>query len=132
RRPADTAAGLVDGWLQTGDLATVDPWGYLRIVGRAKELIDCGGEKVAPAEIERVLAAHPAVREAEVYGVSHRRCDQVPEALVVLRPGADVDADSLRRHCACHLAPFKVPRAVRVVARLPHTPTGELARARLA
>jgi fatty-acyl-CoA synthase len=132
RRPAETGTVLVDGWLHTGDLATVDPWGYLRIVGRAKELIDCGGEKFAPAEIERVLAAHPAVREAAAVGVSHRRWGQVPEALVVLRPGADVDADSLRRHCARHLAPFKVPRAVRVVGRLPHTPTGKLARARLA
>src|SRR5262249_6007643 len=132
RRPTETAALLVDGWLRTGDLATVDPWGYLRIVGRAKELIDCGGEKFASAEIERVLAAHPAVREAEAVGVPHSHWGQAPEALVVLRPGADVDTENLRRHCARHLAPFKVPRAVRIVTRLPHTPTGKLARARLA
>jgi len=132
RRPAETAAAFTaDGWLRTGDLATVDAWGYLRIVGRQKELIDCGGDKVAPAEIERVLAAHPAVREAAVVAVPHARWGQAPAALVVPRPGAAVDAAALRRHCARHLAAFKVPRAIHLVARLPHTATGKLARGRL-
>jgi fatty-acyl-CoA synthase len=131
QRPAETAVACPDGWLRTGDLATRDRWGYLRVVARRKELIDCGGEKVAPAEIERVLAAHPAVREAAVVGAPHARWGQVPRALVVLRPGADADEAALRRHCARHLAAFKVPQAIRVVARLPHTATGKLARARL-
>ena len=131
QRPAETAAACPDGWLRTGDLATLDRWGYLRIVARKKELIDCGGEKVAPAEIERVLAAHPGVREAAVLGAPHPRWGQVPVALVVLRSAADADETALRRHCARHLAPFKVPRAIRFVARLPHTATGKLARARL-
>ena len=132
QRPAETAAACPDGWLRTGDLATVDAWGYLRVVARQKELIDRGGEKIAPAEVERVLAAHPAVREAAVVGVPHSRWGQAPEALVVLRAGADADATALRHHCARHLAAFKVPRAIRFVARLPHTATGKLARARLA
>jgi len=132
QRPAETVAAFTpDGWLRTGDLATVDRWGYLRIVARQKELIDCGGDKVAPAEIERVLAAHPAVREAAVVPVPHVRWGQAPAALVVLRPGATADPTTLRRHCARHLAAFKVPRAIHVVARLPHTATGKLARARL-
>jgi fatty-acyl-CoA synthase len=131
RRPEETAAAVRAGWLHTGDLATVDPWGYLRIVGRRKELIDCGGDKVAPQEIERVLAAHPAVREAAVVGVPHARWGQVPVAFVVLRRGADADETALRRHCARYLAAFKVPRAIRIVGRLPHTATGKIARARL-
>ncbi len=131
QRPAETAAVCPDGWLRTGDLATVDVWGYLRVVGRLNDLIDCGGEKIAPAEVERVLAAHPAVREAAVIGVPHPRWGQAPEALVVLRPNADASPAALRHHCAHHLAAFKVPRAIRVVAALPHTPTGKLARARL-
>jgi fatty-acyl-CoA synthase len=131
RRPADTAAACPDGWLRTGDLATCDRWGYLRVVARQKELIDCGGDKVAPAEIERVLAAHPAVREAAVVATPHPRWGQVPQAFVVLRRGADADETALRHYCARHLAPFKVPRAIHAVPRLPHTATGKLARARL-
>jgi fatty-acyl-CoA synthase len=131
RRPDETAAACPDGWLRTGDLATVDAWGYLRVVARRKELIDSGGEKIAPAEVERVLAAHPAVREAAVVGVPHARWGQAPEALVVLRAGADADAATLRHYCARHLAAFKVPRAIRFVSRLPHTATGKLARGRL-
>jgi fatty-acyl-CoA synthase len=132
QRPAETAGAFTpDGWLRTGDLATVDAWGYLRIVARQKELIDCGGDKVAPPEIERALAAHPAVREAAVVPVPHPRWGQAPAALVVLRPGAAADAAALRRHCARHLATFKVPRAIYLVARLPHTATGKLARGRL-
>jgi fatty-acyl-CoA synthase len=132
QRPAETAAAFTpDGWLRTGDLATVDPWGYLRIVARQKELIDCGGDKVAPAEIERILAAHPAVREAAVVPVPHARWGQAPAALVVLRRGAAADAAALRRHCARHLAAFKVPRAIHLVPRLPYTATGKLARGRL-
>jgi fatty-acyl-CoA synthase len=131
RRPAETAAACPDGWLRTGDLATVDPWGYLRIVARKKELINCGGEKIAPAEVEHVLMAHPAVREAAVIGVPDDYWGQVPVALVVLRPGPAVDEAALRHHCARSLAPFKVPRAVHFVTRLPHTATGKLARGRI-
>jgi fatty-acyl-CoA synthase len=132
QRPAETAAAFTaDGWLRTGDLATVDRWGYLRVVARQKELIDCGGEKVAPAEIEQVLAAHPAVREAAVVATPHARWGQAPAALVVLRKGAPTDAAALRRHCARHLAAFKVPRTIQLVARLPRTATGKLARSRL-
>jgi fatty-acyl-CoA synthase len=132
QRPAETAAAFTaDGWLRTGDLATADAWGYLRIVARQKELIDCGGDKVAPAEIERVLAAHPAVREAAVVGMPHARWGQAPAALVVPRAGATLDAAALRRHCARYLAAFKVPRVIHVVPRLPHTATGKLARGRL-
>ncbi|HZS02275.1 MAG TPA: long-chain-fatty-acid--CoA ligase [Chloroflexota bacterium] len=132
QRPAETAAACPDGWLRTGDLATVDPWGYLRIVARLKDLIVCGGEKIAPPEVERVLAAHPAVRDAAVVGAPHPRWGQAPEALVVLRPGAEASASALRHHCARHLAAFKVPRAIHFVSRLPRTATGKLARARLA
>jgi fatty-acyl-CoA synthase len=131
RRPAETEAACPDGWLRTGDLATLDQWGYLRVVARTTELINRGGEKIAPAEVEGVLATHPAVRDAAVVGVPHARLGQVPEALVVLYPGREVDARALRHHCAEHLAPFKVPRSVRLVRRLPHTATGKLARRRL-
>jgi fatty-acyl-CoA synthase len=131
RLPDETAAVYRDGWLHTGDLATIDRWGYLRIVDRIKALINCGGEMVAPAEVQQVLMLHPAVREAAVIGVPHPRWGQVPEARVVLEPGHSVTDLALRRHCAAHLSTYKVPRKIRFLSRLPHTATGKLARSRI-
>lgn len=126
--PVATAAVVRDGWLRTGDVATVDPDGYLTIVDRTKDLIISGGENVSGIEIEKVLAEHPAVLESAVVGVADTRWGEVPRAFVVLRPGAVADADELRRHVRTRLAGFKVPRDVVLVADLPRTGTGKVAR----
>jgi fatty-acyl-CoA synthase len=128
--PDATAAALRDGWYHTGDLGAIDDEGYLSIVGRARDIIRTGGETVAPAEIEAVLATHPALAEIAVVGVSDAQWGEVVTAVCVVRPGVDVpDVDSLRAFCANRLAPFKHPRRVEVVDALPRTAaTGQVQR----
>jgi len=121
RNPEATTAAFADGWLLTGDVAERDGDGYYRIVGRLKDMVISGGENVYPAEIEDVLHAHPAVAEAAVIGVPDERWGEVCLAFVVLRPGADADADELLAHCRNHLARFKVPKAVHFVEALPRS-----------
>lgn len=126
--PMATARALDRGWLRTGDIGRLDARGRLAVLDRRDALIRSGGEKVSPAEVERVLGAHPAVAEALVSGVAHDRWGQVPEARVVLRPGAIAGEVELRAHCRLHLASFKVPVRVRIVRRLPRGPGGKLLR----
>jgi long-chain acyl-CoA synthetase len=95
-RPDLTAAALRDGWLYTGDLGYVDDDGYLYLVDRKKDMIDSGGVKVYPKDVEEVAARHPDVREVAVFGIPHERWGETPVAAVVLRPGASVDAETLR------------------------------------
>ena len=90
RAPEATDAVLRGGWLRTGDLAVVDPDGYLTIVDRAKDLIVSGGENIASVEVEHVIETHPAVREAAVVGVPDERWGEVPRAFVTLVPGAEL------------------------------------------
>jgi O-succinylbenzoic acid--CoA ligase len=117
-----------DGWLHTGDLGRVDHQG-LRIEGRRKELIVTGGENVAPLEVERVLASHPAVVEAGVAGLPDPEWGEAIVACVVLRSA--VAPDELRAWCRERLTPFKVPKSFRPVAELPRNATGKLLRDRL-
>ena len=115
--PAATAAALdADGWLRTGDLGSLDADGWLRVAGRADETIVSGGENVAPAEIEAVLGAHPAVADAAVVGVPDEKWGAVPVAIVVFRPGAAPTEEELRAFARERLAPFKVPARVVEVA----------------
>ena len=118
-----------DGRLHTGDLGALDEEGRLTITGRKADTIVSGGENVAPAEVEAVLEAHPAVAEAAVLGVPDPTWGEAVVALVVLRPAAEATEADLRRHAAARLAAFKVPK--RVVARsepLPRTASGKLVR----
>jgi O-succinylbenzoic acid--CoA ligase len=118
--------------LRTGDLGTFDADGALRIVGRKSDTIVSGGENVAPAEVEAVLEAHPAVAEAAVFGRPDDDWGEAVVARVRLRPGADASPLDLRDHCTATLARFKVPKAVEITEDpLPRTPSGKLVRGEL-
>jgi len=124
-----TAEALRDGWLHTGDLGTLDAEGYLSIVGRKQELIRSGGESIAPAEVEAVLADHPALAEVAVVGVPDPQWGELVCAVAVARAGTSPTLASLQAHCAGRLAPFKKPRRLELVAALPRTAaTGQLQR----
>jgi len=118
-RPEETAKVLDDGWLRTGDVATVDAEGYVRIVGRKKDLIIAGGYNIYPDEVDAVLMAHPAVREAATIGVPDERRGETVKSFVVLRDGAQASAADLEAHCRKELAPYKVPRSFEFLAELP-------------
>jgi O-succinylbenzoic acid--CoA ligase len=121
-----------DGWLHTGDLGRVDGQGRLSVTGRRSETIVSGGENVAPAEVEAVLEAHPEVLEAAVVPALDAQWGEVVTAIVVARPGADVEGEELRAHCALTLAGYKVPKRVTLVpGPLPRTPSGKLLRREL-
>ncbi|MGQ0552213.1 MAG: long-chain-fatty-acid--CoA ligase [Planctomycetota bacterium] len=119
--PAETAAALRDGWLVTGDLAVRDEDGYFRIVGRKKELILTGGYNVYPDEVDRVLAAHPAVQESATIGVPDERLGETVKSFVVLKPGATATPEQLIAHCREHLAAYKSPRALVLRSSLPRS-----------
>ena len=117
-----------DGWLHTGDLGRIDEEGFLYVEDRIDDLIVSGGENVVPAEVEEVLLRHPAVADAAVVGREDPEWQQAVTAVVVLEGDAEATPDELRRHCAEHLAGFKVPRRVELASALPRTPSGKLMR----
>ena len=129
--PEATERVLRDGWLRTGDIATVDDDGYLYLVDRAKDLIIVSGFNVFPAEVEEVLADHPAVAEVGVVGVPHPHHGEAVKAFVVREPGAEVDEDALIDHCADQLARYKCPTKVIFVDHLPRNASGKLIRREL-
>ena len=125
---AEKTAEAVDaeGWMHTGDLATLDEQGYCRITGRSKDMVIRGGENVYPREIEEYLLTHPAVVDAQVIGVPDERYGEEVCAWVVLRQGATATEESLRDYCRGRIAHYKVPRYVRVVDGFPMTVTGKV------
>jgi acyl-CoA synthetase (AMP-forming)/AMP-acid ligase II/aryl carrier-like protein len=125
---AATALAFRDGWFRTGDIGYLDEDGYLFIVGRIKDIIDRGGQKVAPAEIEQALLSHPDVVEAAVLAVPHRRLGADVAAAVVLRQGTTITAERLRDFVRERLASFKVPGLIRVVPEIPKGPAGKVKR----
>ncbi len=120
-----------DGWMHTGDIATRDDEGHYFIVDRRKDLIITGGFNVYPAEIERVVAAHPAVAMVAVGSVPDETRGELACAYVVLRPGATATEAEIIEHCRPHLAAYKLPRSVRFVPDLPKTSTGKVMRREL-
>jgi O-succinylbenzoic acid--CoA ligase len=128
--PTVAPAGLsADGWLHTGDLGSLDGEGRLLVTGRKADTIVSGGENVAPAEVEAVLEAHPQVLEAAVLGRSDPQWGEAVTAIVVARPGEELEGEALRAHCARVLAPYKVPKHVVLAAEpLPRTRSGKLLR----
>ena len=117
-----------DGWLHTGDIATMDEDGYATIVDRKKDMILTAGFNVYPAEIERVLCIHPAVALAAVGSVADEVKGELAKAYVILKSGANVTPGALVAHCREHLAAYKVPRAVQFVASVPTTSSGKIMR----
>jgi fatty-acyl-CoA synthase len=126
QRPEASAETLRGEWLRTGDLASVDEEGFLSLVGRARDLYISGGENVYPAEVERVLAEHPAVAEIAVVGVPDPRWGETGCAFVVPTAGGDFDDAALRVWAAERLASFKLPREFVPVRELPRTETGKV------
>jgi O-succinylbenzoic acid--CoA ligase len=116
------------GWLHTGDLGYIDDEGFLYVRDRIDDMIVTGGENVVPSEVEEVLLRHPAVADAAVVGREDPEWQQAVTAVVVPAPGAKVDPDELRHHCAESLAGYKVPKRVELAAALPRTPSGKLMR----
>jgi len=126
-RPEATAAAITpDGWLRSGDGGHLDPDGYVYVTDRVKDMIVSGGENVYPAEIERVLAEYPGIADVAVIGVPDERWGEVPRAIVVAAAGTELDEAAVLAHCREHLASYKCPQAVDVVAELPRNPTGKI------
>ncbi len=122
--PAATAAAIDgDGWVASGDLGFLDHSGVLHFVGRSKDMLKVGGENVAPAEVEDVIAGHRAVRFVQVIGKPDSKYGEVPVAFVELKPGAIADPQELIEHCRDKLASYKIPREVRMVEAWPISAT---------
>jgi O-succinylbenzoic acid--CoA ligase len=124
-------AVAADGWLHTGDEGALDAAGNLTVTGRAGDTIITGGENVAPAEVEAILAGHPAVAEAGVHGAPDAQWGQRVVATVVLRADRTATEDDLRGYCRVRLAGYKVPRVIRFAPELPKTVSGKLLRRKL-
>jgi fatty-acyl-CoA synthase len=125
--PDATAATIdPDGWLHTGDLATMDARGYLTITGRLKDMIVTGGINVYPAEIEATIAAHPSVADVAVLGMPDRRWGEAVVAVVRVAPGTPRDAGDLEKFARGRLAPFKVPKRWVFADEFPMTASGKV------
>jgi long-chain acyl-CoA synthetase len=126
-RPEDSAKTVVDGWLHTGDIGYRDKEGYLYISDRAKDMVIRGGENVYCVEVENVLAQHPEIAEAAVFGVPDRDLGEHVKAIVVRRPGSQLTVAEVQAHVALHLAKFKVPEDIEFSEDpLPRNPAGKL------
>jgi long-chain acyl-CoA synthetase len=130
--PEATAEVLRDAWLRTRDLGYLDDDGYLYIVGRTTDMIKVGAFRVSPQEIEEVIAALGGVEETAVAGIPDEVLGQAIKAVVVLRPGADVNAMAVKAYCRQNLAAYKVPKVVEFAAALPRTSSGKVQRFKLA
>jgi acyl-CoA synthetase (AMP-forming)/AMP-acid ligase II len=130
--PDANARAFTNGWFRTGDQGYLDAHGYLRLTGRLKEIINRGGEKVSPLEVDAVLMDHPAVQQVVTFGMPHAKLGEEVAAAVVLRDGHVLDEPGLRDFAAERLAQFKVPRRIVFVREIPKGATGKLQRIGLA
>ena len=130
---ADANAGaFTDGWFRTGDQGVLDQEGYLRLTGRLKEIINRGGEKVSPLEVDEVLITHPEVAQTVTFALPHEKLGEEVAAAIVLREGAQTSEGEIREFASQRLADFKVPRQVIILDEIPKGPTGKLQRIGLA
>ncbi|WP_214103797.1 AMP-binding protein [Acrocarpospora catenulata] len=128
RDPQATAAAFVDGWFHTGDLGHLDADGYLFLSGRIKDMINRGGEKIAPQTVEAALLSHPAVQDALAFPVPDAKYGEEVNSAVVLRPGRHASQDELREHCRGRLAAFEIPKKIYFLDRFPRTTKGDVDR----
>ena len=132
KKPAETAAAFTaDGWFRTGDTAVWLPDGYLRFLGRYKDMLKVGGENVDPMEAEGLLLEHPAVQQVAVVGLPDERLGEVAVAYVECKAGARIDADEVLNHCRGKIASFKLPRHVVFIDSFPMTESGKIKKADL-
>jgi long-chain acyl-CoA synthetase len=127
-RPDETAGTLRNGWLYTGDIATMDEDGYFFIVDRKKDMFIVGGYNVYPREIDEVLYEHPKVKEAVSVGVPHATRGEIIKAYVVPKSGETLTKNEVISHCRAKLANYKVPRQVEFREELPKTIVGKVLR----
>ncbi|MCF7694637.1 AMP-binding protein [Mycetohabitans sp. B2] len=121
-----TRESIIDGWMHTGDLATLDAQGYCNIVGRLKDMVIRGGENIYPREIEELLFRHPKIQSVQVFGVPDAKYGEELCAWIVLRPGETATAEDIRDFCHGQIAHYKIPNYVRFVSDLPMTVTGKV------
>ena len=129
--PPDPGKFTADGWLRTGDVATIDAHGYIRITDRTKDLIKSGGEWISSVDMENRLMAHPAVQEAAVIAVPDDKWGERPLACVVFKPGRSASLDELRTHLAPHFARWQLPDRVEALEAIPRTSTGKFWKVKL-
>jgi fatty-acyl-CoA synthase len=122
---ARTNEAIVDGWMHTGDLATLDAEGFCSIVGRVKDMIIRGGENIYPREIEEFLFRHPQIAEVQVFGIPHEKLGEEVCAWVVARAGEELSGEAVRSFCQGQIAHYKIPKHVRIVQEIPMTITGK-------
>lgn len=126
KNPEATVEAIQNGWLHTGDMATVNERGYIEIVDRKKDVIISGGENISSIEVEGVLYHHPAVLEAAVVAIPHEKWGEVPHAVVVIREGHTLKESELIEFARQKLAHFKAPKSISFVDALPKTASGKI------
>ena len=132
RNPDANATAFTHGWFRTGDLGTLDAGGYLTINGRLKEIINRGGEKIAPREVDDILLEHPAVAQAVTFAVPHGKLGETVGVAIVLREAMELSENDLRAFVSGRLAAFKVPERIVFLPEIPKGPTGKVQRVGLA
>jgi len=130
--PKANEESFTNGWFRTGDEGVFDSDGYLKITGRLKEIINRGGEKISPLEVDNVLMEHPDVQQVVTFAVADKMLGEEIGAAIVLRDGAEIDEAGLRAFAESHLAKFKVPKYMRFLDEIPKGATGKLQRIGLA
>ena len=130
--PDANAKAFINGWFRTGDQGVIDDAGYLRLTGRLKELINRGGEKISPLEVDMVIMDHPAVAQVVTFAVPHDKLGEDIAAAVVLHEGAACEERELRAFVSTRIADFKVPRKIVFLTEIPKGATGKLQRIGLA
>jgi acyl-CoA synthetase (AMP-forming)/AMP-acid ligase II len=129
--PRDPEKFTADGWLRTGDVAAIDPHGYLRICDRTKDLIKSGGEWISSVDMENLLMAHPAVQEAAVIAVPDAKWSERPLACIVLKPAQRATPEDLRAHLAQTFTKWQLPERFEFIEAIPRTSTGKFWKVKL-
>jgi acyl-CoA synthetase (AMP-forming)/AMP-acid ligase II len=130
--PDANRSAFVNGWFRTGDQGVLDEEGYLRLTGRLKEIINRGGEKISPREVDEVLLDHPAVAQAVTFAIPHEKLGEDVGCALILKEGTTASESEIRDYAAMRLADFKVPRRIVFLEEIPKGPTGKLQRIGLA